>query len=103
MDKRIIYEHLVCKAFMCGRLGVYFADANVYDNANTSEKLFELLIYIKVSLAKLLIREDVTPNQKSVVKKILDTLINSNFLELNIEDKSAMIDDVLIEIEKCTY
>ena len=56
-----------------------------------------------MSLAKLLIREDVTPNQKSVVKKTLDTLINSNFLELNIEDKSAMIDDVLIEIEKCTY
>ena len=38
MEERLIYEHLVCKAFKCNRADVYFANADVYDELINSEK-----------------------------------------------------------------
>lgn len=35
----MIYEHLVRKACGCERLGVYYANANLYDSAKRKSKM----------------------------------------------------------------
>lgn len=102
MEKRMIYEHLVCKACECERMGVYYANANLYDSANTLEKQKELLTYIKVSLANLLVGGKVKPEQKDMVQNALNKLDKIEYIE-SVKKGSFLIDEVLEEIEICTY
>ena len=57
-DFAMVYENLVRKAFDCGRLGVYFADAGYYRAALTDEKRIELRVYILISLELLSQKRD---------------------------------------------
>lgn len=102
MEKRMIYEHLVCKACGCERLGVYYANANLYDSANTLDKQKELLIYIKVSLANLLFSDRMKQEQTEAAQKALNKLEQVEYIK-NDKEGSLLIDEVLEEIEKCTY
>ena len=36
LDLALVYEHLVCNAFDCGRYGIWFADAGYYRARNES-------------------------------------------------------------------
>ena len=102
MEKRMIYEHLVCKACGCERLGVYYANANLYVSANTLDKQKELLIYIKVSLANLLVGNKIRQDQKDMVQNALYKLDKVESIKSD-KDISSLIDEVLEEVEKCTY
>lgn len=86
----MIYEHLVCTAFKCGRLGVRFADASYYRGATTKEKKEHLKNYILISLKIILIYQQNEFMEKfiEVFKKVYEELDNG---EISIEDAISQL------------
>ena len=74
MEERLIYEHLVCKAFKCNRADVYFANADVYDELINSEKEDLLKEYVQIALKLLIIYGDFGNTQLRTLEKIFENL-----------------------------
>lgn len=77
-DAALIYEHLVCKAFKCGRFGIPFADAGVYRAANDPEKSDYLRTCILASLKVILLYQesDTSEQDLSIMKEVFKALHN---------------------------
>lgn len=89
----MIYEHLVCAAFKCGRLGVWFADASYYRGANTREKKECLKSYILISLKIILIYQ-----QNEFMEKFIE-VFKKVYEELDKGEKS--IEDAISQLKDC--
>ncbi|MBQ2839641.1 MAG: hypothetical protein IJE73_08450 [Muribaculaceae bacterium] len=74
MEERLIYEHLVCKAFKCCRADVYFADADVYDALINSVKEDLLKEYVLIALKLLIIYGDFVGEQLRYLEDVFNNL-----------------------------
>lgn len=92
-EPRLLYEHLMCNAFNCGRRGYPFADADHYDNAmNHIDKtaayietalivLSEKMLSKKEEIAKQIKRiEDATTPTPELLDEVLRNLYNNNII-----------------------
>ena len=86
----MIYEHLVCTAFKCSRLDIWFADASYYRGANTEEQRKYLKNYILISLKIILIyqQNEFTEKFIEVFKKVYEGLYKG---EKSIEDAISQL------------
>ena len=51
LELAMIYEHLICAAFNCGRCGIWFADAGYFRGRNDSEQSRKnIRIFLAVAL-----------------------------------------------------
>lgn len=92
MEKRLLYEHLICKGLMCNAHDGMFAHANYYDMANNHLK--EIYCFMLAAMVGLL-NNDGYACYKNGISKLIevvgDTIYN------NIETEQG-IDDILDRI-----
>ncbi len=90
MEDALVYEHLVRDAFKCGRLGIWFANADCYRGADTEEKQARLREYILISLRVILTyrRAELPESTVKILQEAYDKLENE---EIGAEDAVSML------------
>ncbi len=78
MERGLIYEYLVCKAFNCERRGIDFADADIYRMATTKEKQERLAGHIASSIKILLEYADISDECRMLLKECFDEIQSSS-------------------------
>ena len=86
----MIYEHLVRYAFKCGRLGIWFANADCYRGADTEEKQARLREYILISLRVILTyrRAELRESNVKILQEAYDKLENE---EIGADEALSML------------
>lgn len=90
MEDALIYEHLVRYAFNCGRLGIWFANADCYRGADRDEKQTRLREYILISLRVILTyrRAELRESAVKIFQEVYDKLQNE---EIGADEALSML------------